>query len=92
MVKLQNKLSHIKYHWMLMVRQMALFPSQENFVQDSVTVIFHRADSNYCHGQMNWDVIELHGFHTDTSSNGLFEALGCIIPQDYKVLEPGAIH
>lgn len=36
---------------------------------------------------MNWDVIELHGFHTDPSSNGLLEALGCIIPKDYKVLD-----
>lgn len=36
---------------------------------------------------MNWDVIGLHGFHTDPSSNGLFEALGCIIPKDYKTLE-----
>lgn len=65
---------------------MALFQSQENFAQDSVTVIFHRADPNSYHGQMNWVVIGLHGFHTDTSSIGLFEDLGCIIPKDYKVL------
>lgn len=36
---------------------------------------------------MNWHVIGLRGFHTDPSSNGLFEALVCVIPKDYKMLE-----
>lgn len=36
---------------------------------------------------MNWDIIGLHGFHTDPSSHGLCEALDCVIPKDHKALE-----
>lgn len=36
---------------------------------------------------MNWDIISLHGFPIDPSSNELLGALGCIIPKDHKALE-----
>lgn len=36
-----------------MVLKMALFESQENFAQDLVIIIFHKANLNYCYGQMN---------------------------------------
>ena len=62
-----------------MVLKMALFQSQENFAQDSVKVIFHQSASHYCCDQMSWDTIGLSGFHTDLCSNGLFEALDCVM-------------
>ena len=62
-----------------MVLKMALFQSQKNFAQDSVKVIFHQSASHYSCDQMKWDTVGLSGFHTDPCSNGLIEALDCII-------------
>lgn len=36
---------------------------------------------------MNWDIIGVHDFPIDPCSNGLFEAVACIIPEDHKTLE-----
>lgn len=70
-----------------MVMKMALFESKANFAQDLVIIIFHKANLNYCYGQMNQYIIGFHDFCTDPSSNGLFEALSCVIPEDHKALE-----
>lgn len=48
---------------------MVLFQSQENFAHDSVIVVLHKADPNYCYGQINWDIIRLHDFPIDPCSN-----------------------